>query len=62
MLSSRGSSTSRDGTCVSCTAGRFFTNESPGKPYMCLYIYLNFFKNTEDIIGNSCLGEGNLGI
>ena len=30
--SSRGSSPPRDGTCVSCIAGRFFTTESPGKP------------------------------
>ena len=29
---SRGSSWSRDWTCVSCLAGRFFTTESPGKP------------------------------
>ena len=30
--SSRGSSPPRDGTCVSCIAGRFFTTEPPGKP------------------------------
>ena len=30
--SSRTSSQSRDGTCVSCFAGRFFTAEAPGKP------------------------------
>ena len=30
--SSRGSSPPRDGTCVSCTAGRVFTTEPPGKP------------------------------
>ena len=29
---SRGSSRPRDQICVSCTAGRFFTTESPGKP------------------------------
>ena len=29
---SRGSSWSRDQTCVSCIAGRFFTTEAPGTP------------------------------
>ena len=32
MPSSRGSSQSRDQTCVSWNAGRFFTAEAPGKP------------------------------
>ena len=32
MLSSRGSSRLRTWAWVSCTAGRFFTTESPGKP------------------------------
>ena len=32
MPSSKGSSQSKDQTQVSCTAGRFFTPESPGKP------------------------------
>ena len=35
MPSSRGSSQPRDGprnSCISCTAGRFFTAELPGKP------------------------------
>ena len=32
MPSSRGSSQPRDGTCVSCIAGVFFTAEPPGKP------------------------------
>ena len=32
MLSSRGSSQSRDQTWVSCIAGGFFTAEPPGKP------------------------------
>ena len=32
MLSSRGSSQPRDGTQVSCIAGRFSTAEPPGKP------------------------------
>ena len=32
MPSSRGSSGPRDRICVSCTAGRFFTAEPPGKP------------------------------
>ena len=39
MLSSMGSSRPRDGTrvsCGSCTAGEFFTTESPGKPNLCL--------------------------
>ena len=29
---SRGTSQPRDGTCISCFAGRFFTTEPPGKP------------------------------
>ena len=33
----RESSQLRDGTQVSCVAGRFFT-ESPGKPYVCVYV------------------------
>ena len=32
MPSSRGSSRPRDGTCVSCIAGRILTAELPGKP------------------------------
>ena len=44
MPSSRGSFQSRDQTCVSCiscTAGRFFTNEPPGKPpVVCLCKFL----------------------
>ena len=39
MPSSRGSSQLRDRTwasCSSCTAGEFFTTESPGKPNLCL--------------------------
>ena len=38
MPSSRGSSQSRDQTRVSCTAGRFFTAEPPGKPFTLYYI------------------------
>ena len=32
MLSPRGSFQPRDQTCVSCTAGGFFTSETLGKP------------------------------
>ena len=32
MPSSRGSFQPRDQTCISCVAGEFFTDESPGKP------------------------------
>ena len=32
ISSFRGSSWPRDGNCVSCIAGRFFTTEPPGKP------------------------------
>ena len=35
MLSSRGSSQPRYRTCVSCTVGRFFSTEPPGKPHDC---------------------------
>ena len=34
MPSSRGSSQPRDWTQVSCAAGRFFTTEPPGKPFV----------------------------
>ena len=33
MTSSRQSSWPRDWTCISCSAGRFFTTESSGKPH-----------------------------
>ena len=33
---SRGSSSPRDWTCISCIAGRFFTAEPPGKPSVSL--------------------------
>ena len=33
---SRGSSWPRDGTCISCLAGGFFTTEPPGKPMILL--------------------------
>ena len=36
MPSSRGSSRPKDGTWVSCTAGRFFTTEPPEKPFNIL--------------------------
>ena len=38
---SRGSSRSTDWTQISCTAGRFFTAESPGKPPVAFYILPN---------------------
>ena len=34
ISSSRGYSKPRDGTRISCIAGRFFTRESPGKPIL----------------------------
>ena len=40
QASSRGSSQTRDWTyisCVSCIAGRFFTTEPPGKPFVFLF-------------------------
>ena len=50
MSSCRGSSWPRNWTCVSCTAGRFFATELPGKPWLSIgflkqtkgtYLYLN---------------------
>ena len=35
MLSSKGSSLSRDPTCIPCIAGGFFTTEPLGKPSVC---------------------------
>ena len=37
ISSSRGSSPPRNGTCISCTAGGFFTTEPVGKPVALLY-------------------------
>ena len=34
---SRGSSQPRDQACISCTAGRFFTTEPPGKPCVSVF-------------------------
>ena len=42
ISSSRGSSWPRDWTQASCTAGRFFTPEPPGKP-MCLLTFSLFY-------------------
>ena len=47
---SRGSSGPRDRThfsCISCTAGRFFTTESPGKPNIDLRHVISQFIPTE---------------
>ena len=44
MPSSRGSSQPRDRTQVFCIAGRFFTAEPPGKPYLLLYAQAISFK------------------
>ena len=41
ISSSRGSSWPRDGTWVSCIAGRFFTTELPGKPMYCGQNFVN---------------------
>ena len=41
MSFSRGSSRPRDWTGISCTAGGFFTAESPGKPPVAFYILPN---------------------
>ena len=37
FFSSRGSSLPRDGTFISCLAGRFFTTELPGKLCACMH-------------------------
>ena len=36
---SRGSSRSRDQTCISCIAGEFFTTESPEKQGIYIFVY-----------------------
>ena len=41
ITSSQESSQSRDQTCVSCTAGRFFTAEPTGNP--CIYAYVSLY-------------------
>ena len=46
MPSSRGPSLARDWTyssCASCIAGRFFTVEPPGKPYIYIYIHIYIY-------------------
>ena len=41
---SRGSSWSKDWTCISCTGGGFFNAEPPEKPiYMCAYVLRNIY-------------------
>ena len=41
ISSSRGSSQSRDWTWISCSAGRFFPAEPPGKPFLrCMLDYV----------------------
>ena len=43
MPSSRGSSRPKDGicvSCISCTAGEFFTTEPLGKPDLYIYTYI----------------------
>ena len=45
---SRESSRPRDLICVSCTAGRFFTTEHPGKPYAISFLKL--FRGCDDFI------------
>ena len=57
---SRGSSQPRDWTCVSCTAGRFFTPEPPGKPwyvcmYVCMYIHTHTIKYSLPLKKNEIL-------
>ena len=46
ISSSRGSSQSRDWTCISCIAGRFFTTEILGKP-LKIMLSLNFLRSLE---------------
>ena len=46
ISSSRGSSQSRDWTCISCIADRFFTTEALGKP-LKIMLSLNFLRSLE---------------
>ena len=39
---SRGSSWTRDQTCIPCTAGKFFITEPPGKPLMATICHEHF--------------------
>ena len=61
---SRVSSQPRDGTCISCTAGRFFTTETPGKPicvgiysdkYICMYICIYIFRSFLSVLQPSII-------
>ena len=55
MPSSRGSSQSRDRTCVSCgscNAGEFFTTEPLGKPSDMLYRQGNSTEQCHDLLGS----------
>ena len=51
ISSSRGSSRPRDGSHVSCLAGRFFTTEPPGKP--------QFYKQKHILMANRITPERN---
>ena len=50
---SRGSSWTRDRTQVSCTAGRFFTNEPAGKPWLLLTLIKTFLSNVVPVLSQS---------
>ena len=51
MPFSRGSYQPRDGTCVSCIAGRFFTTALPGKPCIWLVLLICILKD-KTVIAN----------
>ena len=46
IISSRGSSPSRDQTCISCTGSGFFTTEPPGKPSFSLLSFNTDIRET----------------
>ena len=57
MPSSRGSSQPRNGTLISCIAGKFFTAESPGKPITVIWTVKRHHEKDLDAYS---LGVGNI--
>ena len=52
ISSYRGSSCTRDQTCVSCPAGRFFTTEPPEKPHI-IYLQFSSVQFSRSVVFNS---------
>ena len=54
ISSSRESSPQRDRTCISCIAGGFFTNETPGEPVMFIVALFMITKKKKNWKQSKC--------